>query len=386
MTTHLAHLCQTNPKYREKWQNQRVQQPPSQKPHWIMCPHRGKSITTISGRTAGVGCSTSRVDVYWCNYFEQPILKQSPTRCRQKVAEEVEGYTGRTCKECQVPSFGLPIPTGGLTQDTARGIITGANKKHWSCLGALAIAAHEQHLGFAVADHGLLPTQRAELDRIGVWWIEHEKPVLNPSNREHIIVAHPHAWWKPWICKASPFRRTAWIDSDAVIVSDISLLFSTDKMFISDQTLLAGDNDRIYGNLLRLVHGQSPDQSSVYQQCRHLNSGIMAWTKGEAIINEWIVVTSRYLQDREILNTCNVRDQSSLLSVLMRRIEQGQTVDFLPPEWNYPADGLTSKSLKKRQRVSRHPVKFLADARQRNPGAKIVHWLGNPKPWDLHEE
>lgn len=73
---------------------------PSEDEHWLLCPHRGPELATINARTAGYGCSTSTVAVYQCTRFYEPVLKQSPARCRDAVAAEILGYTGRTCREC----------------------------------------------------------------------------------------------------------------------------------------------------------------------------------------------------------------------------------------------------------------------------------------------
>ena len=68
--------------------------------HWIICPHRGQVLATINAKKAGCGCASSTVDVYQCERFNEPVLKQSADRCREAVAAEIPGYTGRTCREC----------------------------------------------------------------------------------------------------------------------------------------------------------------------------------------------------------------------------------------------------------------------------------------------
>lgn len=387
MSPHLVHLCQTKPAYREKWERERDGSPRQRPPRaaWLTCEYRGEPITTLPGRLAGAGCASSRVDVYQCSFFDEPVLKHSPARCRNAIIEQVPGYTGRTCRECDVPNQPLlPIPTAALTLDSARGIVTGANEQHWPCLGALAIAAHEQGLGFAVADHGLSDDQRTELNRVGVRWIEHEQPKLTPATRERQIIAPPNAWWKPWVCLASPFERSAWIDSDAVATGDLVTLFDSSQPLVSDQSAFIGGGDRLYNRLLAVAHNTTP-ASKIYQRFQSLNSGVLAWSRAEDMIDEWAVVTATYLRNPAIVEACNVRDQSSLLSVLMRRAERGQNTEMLDPAWNWPADGLTHERLKNRQRVARQPKAFLADARQRHPAAKIVHWLARPKPWDLYD-
>jgi hypothetical protein len=363
------------------------------------CQHLQGVKESFNGRHLACGCS--RIYLYPCRHFDELVTLHAvrpPNKIdtaddvRQGIGDFFPEYKGRACQGCDKhvsidPSFTgpLPIPTGGLAQGITRGVITGANEQHWTCLGALAIAAYEQRLGFAVADHGLTASQRAELERVGVRWIEHEKPELVPASRESRIWAHPLAWWKPWICLMSPFERSTWIDADAVVTGDLTPLFDSDQPLVSDQSLFVGAGDGLYQNLLAVAHDTTPE-SNAYQQIKSLNSGVLAWNCGDAMVEEWVATSTAYLRDPVILEACNLRDQSSLMSVLMNRMERGQPIELLPPVWNYPADGLDSRRLKDRKKVSRDPKTFLAEARIRHPSAIIVHWLGKPKPWELYRD
>lgn len=383
MYPHWAELCRTNPAYRAKWEAQRDNQPLPQKPpqpHWIMCPYRGKSTATISAKVAGVGCGSTKTEVYQCGYFNEPVLKKSPARCLGAVAELVEGYTGRTCKECQVPSFALPIPTGGLTQDTARGIITGANEKHWACLGSLAIAAHEQRLGFAVADHGLSPMQRGELDRVGVRWIIHGEPDISRIKNDQRIPSEIRAWWKPWICLASPFRRSVWVDSDAAIVGSLAQLFTGNGMHISTQRIWQPDSANLYRKVVASVFGDEKYLDAVAV----VNSGVFAWSEGEPLIERWCAWCQRLMKDAKLVAMCRVRDQAGLVMTLVDDQRQARTMPgLLPDQYNIPADYLGAGKSKNRKPIDLNPVVFLQTAKARHPEAIIVHWLGGFKPWSL---
>lgn len=72
--------------------------------HWLTCPHRGDAIAKISGTTAGTGCGCENVEVYRCDHFGQPVIKRASPRCLEKIAASVPGYTGRTCRECKLPT------------------------------------------------------------------------------------------------------------------------------------------------------------------------------------------------------------------------------------------------------------------------------------------
>lgn len=72
--------------------------------NYLTCPHRGQVLATINGRVAGCGCSSTRIEVYECRYFHEPVIKQGHPPCLDTLREQVPGATGRTCRECKVPS------------------------------------------------------------------------------------------------------------------------------------------------------------------------------------------------------------------------------------------------------------------------------------------
>lgn len=70
---------------------------------YLKCKHRGSVITTINGRVAGCGCSSTRIEVFECRHFHEPVIKQGHPPCLDTLREQVPGATGRTCRECKVP-------------------------------------------------------------------------------------------------------------------------------------------------------------------------------------------------------------------------------------------------------------------------------------------
>jgi len=57
----------------------------------------------LSGIVSGCGCSSTVVQLYHCDRFNEPVLKHAAARCLDKIKAKVPGYTGRTCRECVVP-------------------------------------------------------------------------------------------------------------------------------------------------------------------------------------------------------------------------------------------------------------------------------------------
>lgn len=105
--------------------------------HWLTCPHRGDAIAKISGTTAGTGCGCENVEVYRCDHFGQPVIKQASPRCLEKIAASVPGYTGRTCRDCKLPTKETETKEQKnqpeTRQETSRPLTTGqtASMRFW---------------------------------------------------------------------------------------------------------------------------------------------------------------------------------------------------------------------------------------------------------------
>lgn len=372
--------------------------------HYLECPHRQEVINTIGARSAGTGCESTYVEIYRCAKFNEPVLKQAghTQSCLERITLAAPGYTGRTCRECKVPMVEqkpkpsrkprtlpyspdnlLGLPDRCLTNvDT--GIVTGGSAVHWPCLGALAISAHQHGYGFAVADHGLTDWQRAELKRCGAIFVEHEKPHVNTTLDRSAIVSHANAYWKPFVCRESPFRLSSWIDSDAVVVASLNDLFllAETRFCISDQRLWR-TSMKLYHELIGATHGKEAYEQ-VKRTVSDINTGVFAWMRGDTLIDEWCEVTARILPDAELRKFCRVRDQSIMAIVLADRMLAGRGgYALVDPRYNVPADNLGATQSSSRRPIDLRPQRLLAEAIQRHPGAAVVHWLGKPKAWEI---
>jgi len=352
------------------------------------CKWRGPVLATITGRVAGCGCSGSTVEVYRCEHFHEPVIKQGRPPCLDSLREQVPGATGLTCQTCKVPKQPcmelIQLTDGDLSQTTSRGIVTAASEDYWPCVAALALGAQENGVGFAVADHGFTAWQRQELTRIGARWIEHPKPDLSQANGSKGIICDIRCWWKPLVCLASPFEQSIWVDSDAVIVGDLSELFeaSKDGLCTAFQQTWMGESQRLYRNLADRLFGAAG--VSALDELAHFNSGVVAWRRGELVLNAWSDWCLRLSQDSELAKLCHVRDQSGhVIACVDNRLKGHPSAIRVGNEWNYPADGLPAKECKSRKRVPLAPAELVRVTRERHPDAKIVHWLGKPKPWQI---
>lgn len=76
---------------------------PQHEQSYLTCPYRGTVLSTVSARAAGCGCASTQVDIFRCQRFNEPVLKQAADRCLEKIREAVPMYSGRTCRGCPVP-------------------------------------------------------------------------------------------------------------------------------------------------------------------------------------------------------------------------------------------------------------------------------------------
>jgi hypothetical protein len=361
------------------------------------CPHRGALLGNYdcgcSGRPSAYACSLPDNASGLAIYPAKPLKKKTIIERNGSQRE----FTGQpqSCSGCQWrlhvgwETTRLPIDDGQLTADgTNRGIVTGCQAFHWPCLGALAIAAARRGVGLAVADHGLSDSQVAELNRVGVRWIEHEQPSLPTVEHKRRIPSHVNAWWKPWICEASPFAWSVWIDSDAVLCGDPAKLFAplqSQTMLIGGQRPWQSAGRKMRYDVAEYFFGKQAAAAGL-ALFDELNAGVVAWQQGAEEIREWRDWCLRLIGNDRALGICPVRDQSALLLMCIDRHLRGLSLPtILPDECNWPADGLPGRRSRERRRVPIEPASLLATTAERHPDAVVVHWLARPKPWELRD-
>jgi len=350
------------------------------------CRYLGEVVRELAPGTTA--CGSRSVVLHRCNHHGDLTSTRRLSQATAAMLQEVDDeYQGRTCATCTDKPTGLVRCLGDkrCSQNTTSGIVTGASSEHWPCLGAIAIAAAEESLGFAVADHGLEAWQRDELEHLGVRWIEHGRPSLDDAKSHRKSENDLRAWWKPWICKASPFDLSLWVDADAVLVGDMSELFEKAKLqpCISTQARWS-PSGRVYRPLLQELFPQV--DATVSADLLTINSGLLAWSRNEPLIDEWMQYCER-IMPTELAGRVIVRDQAALLCALLRRYLDGDVgVTLLESAWNVPADNLPSGKSKARKPISLDPCELLATAKRRHPDAKLVHWLGGVKPWTIRQQ
>ena len=270
----------------------------------------------------------------------------------------------------------LDLKDGAVDNGKSRGVITGSSSIYWPCLGALAIGVANNNISFAVADHGLVEWQKKELNRIGVKWIEHDKP--NVDNVK-LGCAPNKCWWKPYICMASPFDTTFWVDSDAIVCGNLSKAFDKAEINFTISTQIKYSNSS--ANYLNTPVDYPFNIVRKYaHELGKINAGVLGFSlKHKSIIEEWEDICGQVRKYELIYDFgCHLMDQYGLGVLVARSLESpsNYSFDYLDSIYNWPADSLHQKDQHKRLLTSHNPNLFYMQTCERHPKAKIVHWLG----------
>lgn len=267
----------------------------------------------------------------------------------------------------------------------SRGVLTAANEAFFPCLDALVRSVREQGYPITVADHGLsvmsvdaLCARGAEIMSSSVAYERSMEDIIRDHDGR--ISAPAEAWWKPLVCRASPYDRTLWIDADAICLRGLDEMFDRldlGPILTRDWWIPLERVERLYGPLLRALYGDPPAN---WERNAWVNTGVIGWRREDAIIENWAQMCHRITSDPDLLGLCKCRDQSGMAAVLGGR--DGRVNYMEDWRWNYPAHGLMARNAADRPKCPKH-ADLLDWARAEHPRAYIAHWLGKHKAWGM---
>jgi hypothetical protein len=113
-----------------------------------------------------------------------------------------------------------------------------------------------------------------------------------------------------------------------------------------------------------------------------VNSGVLALDKHRdaALLENWIDCVRSAVASPELRAAISYTDQGALIWAIHSAGLAGRVL--AEGTWNFPANGLAHDRAQQRKRY--HPDERLLDElRGDHPGAAIVHWMGEPKLWQL---
>ena len=332
----------------------------------------------------------------YCEYGYLPDIPTAPgdfpdeTRCLPCVLPE--GFRALALPASDAQTVPLPktlpaIPYHARPRLTrAAGLVTAATAMHWPILAAMALSTNQKALPLAIADHGLTDAQRRYLRAFNVLWIQAQEPHLPAAMPPDHAIAPPRAWAKPWLCEASPFERSLWVDSDAIpLLRTLEPLHPQNELAsVATNRTWNADSTYLYRALLKAYDPAGP-QTGPQDYEAAVNTGCLCWSKGDPLITSWKNHAATLINQPHLHALCGVRDQSAMyLAMRAQRIRTGRKVPYLPDAWNWPADDLPAPEAKNRKPIPLDPKTLLEVTRQRHPNASVVHWLGYPKPQHLY--
>jgi hypothetical protein len=212
--------------------------------------------------------------------------------------------------------------------DCSIGIVTAADKNVFQGLQALFTSVKNK-VNFLCYDIGLTAEQKS-------WCFKNNLQLKNisfPTNFTEL-----KGWMsytKPWVVADSPFEYTIWLDTDCIVVGDLTQaeLISNKRTFFVEHFL------KYYPPNSNYLYEQYPVKANI-TDWKYINAGVFGVHKKDVedlIINKWQTLINVCLIDSKIKQTCDLYwDEGSLNWSLQR----DNSVEFVTNNhlYNWPGD------------------------------------------------
>ena len=188
--------------------------------------------------------------------------------------------------------------------DLSIGIVTAADKNVFQGLQALFVSVKNK-INFLCYDIGLTAEQKIWCQKNNL----HLKNLTFPTNLTKF-----NGWMsytKPWVVVDSPFEYTVWLDTDCVVVGDLSKA----DLILNKQTFFVEHFLKRYPPNSNYLYEQHPVKADL-NNWKYINAGVFGIHKKDVedlIINKWQFLINRCLQNSKIKQTCDLYwDEGSL--------------------------------------------------------------------------
>jgi hypothetical protein len=267
----------------------------------------------------------------------------------------------------------------------AEGIVTLADANYFPGLMMLhrSVQTSDYPVPILCFDIGLSESQRASVHRLPSGLTVASLPdsrdirLIRSAPQGTALAKSTKRVWPLWICPfliaASPFRRTAWIDADAVVLRNLRGLFwMLDQGPVFTPENLAPDKTPNYPELYQLLPIARPFDPAVPT----VNGGVSAWDleRDARVLAAYQYPVRRAFEDPQIKAAISWHDQGALIWAIQRHgLESRVAADS---RWNQcvkhtPAYG---------QQLP-WDATGLDRIRELVPQANILHWNGTAVPW-----
>jgi len=263
------------------------------------------------------------------------------------------------------------------------GVITLADANYFPGLRVLYRSIRDSYpVGVACFDIGLSEEQRA--------WAEQQEglcilPVpetedialVRRASKDRRLAKRGKREWPLWICPfliaASPFRRTFWIDCDAVVLRDLEQLFDMlDEGPVFTRENLAPDRTANSPALYRLL----PIERTFDPALPVLNAGVSGWDleRDRDILEAYGHPVREAFRSTKVKKAISWWDQGALIWGVQSTGQEHRVATST--RWN-----LCVKHTVAAERSYAWDESVLDELRRDVPDAAVLHWNGYQVPW-----
>lgn len=270
-----------------------------------------------------------------------------------------------------------------MDPSATEGVVTLADANYFPGLSVLFQSIRESHpVEVACFDIGLTDEQREWAERtdgITILPIPETEDVLDVRRKEpgRKLLKRGKREWPLWICPyliaASPFRRTFWIDCDAVVLRDLDQLFG----MLDEGPVFTAEN---------LAPEKTPNRPELYDllpverdfdpERPVLNAGVSGWDleRDTPTLEAYGHAVREAFRDPRIKRAISWWDQGALIWAVQSTGMEHRVPDST--RWNRCV--LHTEAADKRYDWG---DRVLPELRRDAPDTAILHWNGYQVPW-----
>jgi hypothetical protein len=229
--------------------------------------------------------------------------------------------------------------------DSSIGIVTAADENVFRGLQALFTSVKNK-INFLCYDLGLTAEQKK-------WCTENNLPLKDLSFLESFLkvraelVKTEQRWFsyvKPWVVCDSPFEYTIWLDTDCIVVGDLTQA----ELIVNKQTFFVENFCTICTKNLPYLYEQHPVEADL-STWKPVNAGVFGVCKKdiqELVIDKWQYLIGLCAQDPKLKKTCDFYWDEGMLNWALQK---NNSLDLITHSflYNWPGDCiLAEKTIK----------------------------------------
>lgn len=236
-------------------------------------------------------------------------------------------------------------------------------------------------------DIGLLPEQKKWLNKNLTLLTIKPIPDLEiirkiKSYQEQNNLAKKHKrQWALWICpfliQDSPFIKTFWLDCDLIVLRNLDILYQK----LDDGPIFTPENlaPHLTANKPELYKHLPPAQNNYDENKTLINAGVSGWNlnRDREVLNDYANIVKLAFDNESIKSSISWHDQGALIwAILNNGLENRVEKTW---KWNRCVKHTKARGFQ----FTWEDRETLEILRTKVPEANILHWNGQPVPWNI---